>query len=392
MFGSAEHPFLDEDIVCSNRKLLANTRFDFDILLTTNNQQIINGAFGGLPITYDKHPIKKIKINKKELYKFDKRAFDTRIGFITNISTSLYSMLNNFSKESKEYKKIIERLKILRKCQGNEIDKTKGANPKPFPIWWTRKTPDIIFKTIEDEELNKKIMVTKRPYFMRYLYSDYNKKYQKHVENFNVYCISKYGYDIDELKNCKYQTEETIKSLKDFEMLSPLIDNDSTMNLLCHYMEEQIQEIKAYRKNKFAHYELMMSDTNKEKINEYIEQLVPYYNRFLQIRAKDVIEQDEIDYAIYGIDINSLKLSMIKNISSNEEDLCNACVLLTYSIHPNYKKDFVWDLFGDIIIKNIINNTDGIAHMPIKDENGKIEYLYSKYSFIDLNLKESLEE
>ena len=270
--------------------------------------------------------------------------------------------------------------------------KTKGANPKPFPIWWTRKTPDIIFKTTEDEELNKKIMVTKRPYFMRYLYPDYNKKYQKHVENFNVYCISKYGYDIDELKNCKYQTEETIKSLKDFEMLSPLIDNDSTMNLLCHYMEEQIQEIKAYRKNKFAYYELMMSNTDKEKINEYIEQLIPYYNRFLQIRAKDVIEQDEIDYAIYGIDINSLKLSMIKNISSNEDDLCNFCILLVYSIHPNYKKDFVWDLFGDIIIKNIINNTDGIAHMPIKDENGKIEYLYSKYSFIDLNLKESLEK
>ena len=98
---------MDEDIVCSNRKLLVNIRFDFDILLTTNNQQIINGAFGGLPITYDKHPIKKIKINKKELYKFDKRAFDTRIGFITNISTSLYSMLNNFNKESKEYKKII---------------------------------------------------------------------------------------------------------------------------------------------------------------------------------------------------------------------------------------------------------------------------------------------
>lgn len=102
--------------------LQADSDFDFDILLTTNNQQIINGAFGGLPITYDKHPIKKIKINKKELYKFDKRAFDTRIGFITNISTSLYSMLNNFNENSKEYKKIIERLKILRKCQGNEID------------------------------------------------------------------------------------------------------------------------------------------------------------------------------------------------------------------------------------------------------------------------------
>lgn len=235
-------------------------------------------------------------------------------------------------------------------------------------------------------------MVTKRPYFMRYLYADYNKKYQKHVENFNVYCISKYGYDIDELKNCNYQTEETLKSLNDFEILSPLIDNDSTMNLLCHYMEEQIQEIKAYRKNKFADYELMMSKKENKNIDEYLEQLITYYNRFLKIRAKDIIEQEEIDHDIYGIDINSLKLSMLQNITSNEDELCDICVLLVYSIHPNYKKDFVWDLFGDIIIRNIINNTDGIAHMPIKDNNGKIEYLYSKYSFIDLNLKESLEE
>ena len=371
--------------------LQADSDFDFDILLTTNNKQIIDGAFGGLPITYDKHPIKKVKINKKELYKFDKRAFDTRIGFITNISTSLYTMLNNFDKNSKEYKKIIERLKILRKCQGNEIDKTKGANPKPFPIWWTRKTPDIIFKTTEDEELNKKIMVTKRPYFMRYLYNDYNKKYQKHVENFNVYCVSKYGYDINELKNCKYQTEETIKSLKDFELLSPLIDNDSTMNMLCHYMEEKVQEIKAYRKNKFNNYDLMLSHkNNSNELFKYVEEIIPYYDRYLQIRAKDIIEQEECDHTIYGIDITSLKSTMFKNISSNEDELCDTCILLTYSVHPNYKKDFVWDLFGDTIIKNIINNTDGIAHMPAKDDNGQVEYLYSKYSFVDLNLKESL--
>ena len=93
-------------------------------------------------------------------------------------------------------------------------------------------------------------------------------------------------------------------------------------------MENQIQEIKAYRKNKFAYYELMMSDIDNEKIKEYIEQIIPYYNRFLQIRAKDVIEQDEINYDIYGMDISSLKLSMIKNISSNENELCNICILL----------------------------------------------------------------
>ena len=46
--------------------LQADSDFDYDILLTTNNRQIIEGAFGGLPITYDKHPIKKVKINKRK--------------------------------------------------------------------------------------------------------------------------------------------------------------------------------------------------------------------------------------------------------------------------------------------------------------------------------------
>ena len=196
---------------------------------------------------------------------------------------------------------------------------------------------DITFKSEKEEELNKKIMVTKRPYFMRYLYSDYNKKYQKHVENFNVYCVSKYGYDISELKTCKYQTEATIKSLNDFEKLSPLIDTNSTMNMLCHYMEQQIQEIKTYRKNKFSEYELMTSHNNKkEDLAEQIEKLLPYYERFLQIRAKDIIEQEEMDTTIYGIDVSSLRASMFKNISSNQDDLCDACVFLVYSTHPNH--------------------------------------------------------
>ena len=73
-----------------------------------------------------------------------------------------------------------------------------------------------------------------------------------------------------------------------------------------------------------------------------------------------MITKEEVDHNIYGIDINSLKLSMLQNITSNEEELCDMCILLVYVIHPNYKKDFAWDLFGDTIIKNIINNTKKI--------------------------------
>ena len=158
-------------------------------------------------------------------------------------------------------------------------------------------------------------------------------------------------------------------------------------------MEEKVQEIKAYRKNKFNDYGLMMSGQNKkEDLLNSVEQIIPYYNKFLQIRTKDIVEQEETDHTTYNIDVCSLKSEMLENISSNEDELCDMCILLVYSVHTNYKKDFVWDLFGDTIIKNIINNTDGIAHMPIKTDDGEVEYLYSKYGFIDLNLKESFEQ
>ena len=82
--------------------------------------------------------------------------------------------------------------------------------------------------------------------------------------------------------------------------------------MLCHYMEDEIQEIKAYRKNKFNNYELMLSKKDNNESLGCIDELIPYYERFLQIRAKDIIEQEEINNTAYGLDISSLKSAMIK--------------------------------------------------------------------------------
>lgn len=92
------------------------------IVFTTNNKVIIKNSFGGNPITYQKKLTEKKYIDTKDLFKADLLSFDSKIGYITNCSTTLYSMLSLFDKNSIEYNTIIHRLKECRVAQGNEID------------------------------------------------------------------------------------------------------------------------------------------------------------------------------------------------------------------------------------------------------------------------------
>jgi len=88
-----------------------------DIIFSSSNQTMIENAMTGNPITYTKHPTQKRIINKKDLFKADLMSFDTKIGYITNCSTTLYSMLPLYEKGTKEYEEIINRLKICRMAQ-----------------------------------------------------------------------------------------------------------------------------------------------------------------------------------------------------------------------------------------------------------------------------------
>lgn len=90
--------------------------------MSTNCSTFIQNMVKGNPITYQKKPTEKKYIDTKDLYKADLLSFDSKIGYITNCSTTLYSMLPLFDKCSKEYNTIIHRLKECRVAQGNEID------------------------------------------------------------------------------------------------------------------------------------------------------------------------------------------------------------------------------------------------------------------------------
>lgn len=75
-----------------------------------------------------------------------------------------------------EVSEILERLKLIRKCQGDSIDKAKGIKIEPMPKHWTKKV-----KASQDNldiiEFINSIVADRKPYFFRYLYPKENAKY-----------------------------------------------------------------------------------------------------------------------------------------------------------------------------------------------------------------------
>ncbi len=156
--------------------------FDGDIIMTTDQKEFIECAYAEyLPPAYERKTAEKKIIDENELWKYDVKTFKSRIGLYTNIGTELFAMLPLFEEGSKEYNEVLNRLKICNCLQSMEIDKAKGIQTLDMPKYWT------VWQRVEEKDteeerdlkiLHQKTIVDKRPYFFRYLYSDYNQKYK----------------------------------------------------------------------------------------------------------------------------------------------------------------------------------------------------------------------
>ena len=94
--------------------------FDGDLTLVSDNRYLIEAVNGNLPIvTYEKKKAKEQRLNPSNLASMDTKSFDTKIGQITNLASSLISLLSEFSVDSNEYKEVRRRIDLLRRFQGD---------------------------------------------------------------------------------------------------------------------------------------------------------------------------------------------------------------------------------------------------------------------------------
>jgi hypothetical protein len=374
--------------------LFADADADGDQILTTNQKEIVNNIYGGVPITYEKKSAEKNIIDDSNLYKADLLSFDPKIGFITNTSSTMYVLLNNvekkYGKKSKEYEMLINRLKLCRKAQGDTIDSAKGIVIKDFPDWWTKYTKadndaDNFYKTSN----NIVIRTETRPYFFRYLYSDYNARHEDKIECFNERSIRLFKKNFYDLLENDISGENVDYLIQDYHRKFGFIDNDSTMNLICHYMESSVKRIRTEKFviNDFVSRILMSK--NIELDEEKLAKVTDLYHVFIKIKrnfVQNLNKRPNIDEKYKNIEqiYKQMRIESEK-ISSSAQELANLAVELCYFKNKNYEKEFVWKIFYSGLLENIKENKKKAILFPILDKNGDIEYLGKKYKNKEVN-------
>lgn len=379
----------------------ADSDFDGDIVATTDNPVFLRCRYDNLPITYNKSTVDKEYIKEDELYTADIQSFNSTIGQITNISTSLYEVLAAYEndEESKEKDEILERLKLIRKSQGDSIDKAKGIKIEPMPKHWTRRIRNIPDgETKEYVDFCNSIVADKKPYFFRYLYDSTNAEYLNYVSRENAYTIRVFGKTVDQLLSCNpklLSCNEKDYIENQYKVYMPLIDNNGRMNKICHYMEHNLKEMKIKSRTTTPSdvINLMLSDPDREFLDCDIELMDGFYKKYKSAKRKAKAAAKQGIETVNGLAGNfdqfcsNLKSEIIDSIQNDLNYITDLAVYTSYRIYPSRSKDFVWDIFGNQIIEHLKQNKQEHIILPVHDEeNGTLEYLGAKYRLQEIHI------
>ncbi|MFZ2992501.1 MAG: hypothetical protein WA061_02185 [Microgenomates group bacterium] len=347
------------DMMC-----LADGDGDGDAVFTSDNDELLKNCYGGVPVTYNRKATTKNKISYDELSVFDAMSFNSKIGLVTNNSSTYYSMLSLFPEDSKEHQLILKRLVICRKQQGMEIDKTKGLLIDRLPEW-NKKS---------DDPVHNNILTNRRPMWMNWLYPHRKKDYDSYNEMYDVYCYAKYGFGIDFLLKKEVVTEEQSKIIERHRKFCPVVvGSTSIMQRISDYMVSEVKELKVSVNNKEFDYSVYFDKSVglNESIREPLRDLMKLYNKLKKnLFFSPDGEKSEI-------------VEFIKNkafeISSDLSELTNMALDINYG--TGYSQSFVWEIFSDGILDAMKKKTRTFD-FPVPKENGRISFAGRRFNMV----------
>lgn len=361
----------------------ADSDFDGDICMSTNNPYFLKGAKREeLPIMYDKEAVPTQKITLPNQIRCDVKGLDTKVGQITNYSTSMLAMLPLFKgeKQTEQREEIETRLKLLRELQGAEIDKIKGTTPPNFPKSWRHwvkinKDDDDITKA-EKYKYNS-MVVKKKPYFFIYLYSTLMNDYKAYEKNFNSISLTHFGIPIKALLRKKEHTEGELNLIRKYRKYSPVLETDCIMNILCKEIENMEFDIK-YKPNCVSLLPEFAEEIDVDE--EKMQSLTSIYKKYKAQKKYKGIEALVDNEGIQDDDMNEIlrnvlyanrdeyKNEMVELFTSSKE-LFNYLIIMCD--RNNWSYDCIWDIVGEDIIdiipygdtKVIVEKEDGFEYL-----------------------------
>lgn len=344
--------------------------FDGDLAATFSHPTIINNKIDGNPIDYKHGVAKKVVLSDKDLEKGDTDGFGSKIGFITNTSSTYHVLKYRYPIGSPERKEIEKRLKFLRMYQGYEIDSAKvGGTKKQIPESWVKYRKDL-------SDIDKKLIADQRPYFTRYLYDSYEREYLDEVRNNDKYCYSRFGMSFAEIEK-NPDTPLKKRTVNNFYKYSFFLYPHSPMNRITWHMEEALGNIRTKISGSEFDYASLYSSSSPEIDPEKRKRLTEFMEKYIVM--KRVWHKSPVDFKKDIWDaLSQIKNDVLTEVSSDGKEVGDLCVSLLIS--TKRADSFVWGLFGDYIIENILNRHGRQITVPVRDDFGDIDFLYNKYS------------
>lgn len=393
----------------------SDSDYDGDIVLTTDNEYFIKGSHKDHSIiTYEKGLATPAKMTISNITATVIKGFGTGVGGFSNTATIMYAMSAIFDKPGHEdqYETIMTRIKLLREIVGQEIDRIKGADKPSLPSEWKK------FEKFDEEdtpeERTRKIkanalVVSKKPYFFRYLYPELNQKFKQFENSYNQISKDMFGIKFKKLLKKEVKTDEEKMLVRRYQKYCPLITSPCTMNNLCREFESTDFDIKFAKDandekkpavSMLPTYEEIYKDNESPEKYKIVKKMYQEYNAKKQIKHLTYIllestESDEMinDYKelrseLYDILIQDLQNTLVESGISGEE-------FLYYSkkLSKNYSSfnwGFVWEVLADQIIKYIPSS--GQCFYPVLNPEGEYEYLGRRYSLKDITKQTKVTE
>ena len=369
--------------------------FDGDLICTINNDVIRNSGIFDYPIIYESVKAEKSIVDSRDdetQVKVQLNGHNSKVGFATNISSSIYAMLEEYPKDSEEYKTLSNRLRIGRAIQGEIIDSVKGLEVPPFREHWVK--PIKITNKMTDEEIEQanfynSIVCDIRPAFFCFLYPHYMSRYNEEIKRYDSYSRIKFDKPFLQLK-ANPENQEEIDLYERYRTKSYFLDNNSAVNKISRYMRTKLSLTRKYSRQVSSDFNYTQLQKEGVELNAYnIEKMQEYLLDYKKFK-KNLRSGTDVTYDNLPAYISALKKRIYKDISSNDGELASYAVEITYNGEQS-SIEFPWVVFPDGVLQNLIEKSDGTLFVPIPNEDGEKEYLWERYSFEKKNISEIYE-
>lgn len=372
--------------------------FDGDLVMLTDNRILVENLKEMPAIMCAQRRAKKCVPTELDFIRSNINSFGDDIGKITNRITSMFDVMAQYEKGSREYEVLDYRIKCGQLFQQNAIDRAKGIISKPMPkTWYDRMSIYTSGMSDEEKEFELRVVADKKPYFMRYIYQTLMKQYNAYISNSNRKALRDFRKSMNELLESPSEelSPEELDFVKYYKMKMPVGVNDCTMNRICRRIESEFDGYIVKHKSDYE-FDYRIMKCGRAYTNTPYQAALKLYKDYVR-KCQEYIQktnrENRVDEDVKILERTNMREIFYRECSavcSNSRLMCD--ILLDICYKREGTKQFVWDMCAPDIVENLLEHNDGYINYITLDEGGDIAFSGERFSCARKKIMEGCNE